>query len=102
MTSNHTPWAVALCVLLLGLPDPAWPAPRFGGPDAVENQLVDDEQERQPFFDLGFLQPYRDWKARVQEKTGIPAIFFGIIQAAVLYGLYRAIKRREAASAATS
>ena len=35
----------------------------------------------------------------LQEKTGIPAIFFGIIQAAVLYGLYRAIKRREAASA---
>ena len=38
----------------------------------------------------------------LQEKTGIPAIFFGIIQAAVLYGLYRAIKRREATSAATS
>jgi len=35
----------------------------------------------------------------LQEKTGIPAIFFGIIQATVLYGLYRAIKRREAASA---
>ena len=35
----------------------------------------------------------------LQEKTGIPAIFFGIIQAAVLYALYRAIKRREAASA---
>ncbi|RZO15914.1 MAG: hypothetical protein EVB04_05200 [Candidatus Thioglobus sp.] len=35
----------------------------------------------------------------LQEKTGIPAIFFGILQAAVLYGLYRAIKRREAASA---
>ena len=35
----------------------------------------------------------------LQEKTGIPAIFFGIIQAAVLYGLYRAIKRREATSA---
>ena len=38
----------------------------------------------------------------LQEKTGIPAIIFGIIQAAVLYGLYRAIKRREAASAATT
>ena len=35
----------------------------------------------------------------LQEKTGIPAIFFGIIQAAVLYVLYRAIKRREAVSA---
>ena len=38
----------------------------------------------------------------LQEKTGIPAIFFGMIQAAVLYGLYRAIKRGEATSAATS
>jgi len=38
----------------------------------------------------------------LQDKTGIPAIFFGMIQAAVLYGLYRAIKRREATSAATS
>jgi len=38
----------------------------------------------------------------LQEKTGIPAIFFGIIQAVVLYGLYRAIKRREATSAAAS
>ena len=38
----------------------------------------------------------------LQEKTGIPAIFFGMIQAAVLYGLYRAIKRREATSAAAS
>lgn len=38
----------------------------------------------------------------LQEKTGIPAVFFGMIQAAVLYGLYRAIKRREATSAATS
>ena len=38
----------------------------------------------------------------LQEQTGIPAIFFGMIQAAVLYGLYRAIKRREATSAATS
>jgi len=38
----------------------------------------------------------------LQEKTGIPGIFFGMIQAAVLYGLYRAIKRREATSAATS
>ena len=38
----------------------------------------------------------------LQEKTGIPAIFFGMIQAAVLYGLYRAIKRREATSVAPS
>ena len=31
----------------------------------------------------------------LQEKTGIPAIFFGLIQTAVLYGLYRVIRRHE-------
>ena len=31
----------------------------------------------------------------LQEKFKIPAIFFGIIQAGVLYGIYRAILRRE-------
>lgn len=32
----------------------------------------------------------------LQAKLGIPAIFFGIIQAAVLFALYRAILRKEA------
>jgi len=33
--------------------------------------------------------------ATLQEKTGIPAVVFGLIQTAVLAGLYRAIRRRE-------
>jgi len=32
----------------------------------------------------------------LQEKTGIPAIVFGLIQAAVLFYIYQAIKRKEA------
>jgi porin len=54
-----------------GVPGAASPAPRFGGPDAVENQLDDDEREKAPMFELGFLQPYRDWKEGIREKTGI-------------------------------
>jgi len=31
----------------------------------------------------------------LQEKTGIPAIFFGLLQFMVLYAIYRAIRRKE-------
>lgn len=34
--------------------------------------------------------------ATLQAKTGIPAIFFGLIQFLALYGIYRAILRKEA------
>ncbi len=34
--------------------------------------------------------------ATLQEKLKIPAIVFGLIQALVLYAIFRAIKRREA------
>jgi hypothetical protein len=34
--------------------------------------------------------------ATLQKKTGIPAIFFGLFQALVLLGIYRAILRKEA------
>lgn len=33
----------------------------------------------------------------LQEKTGIPAIFFGLLQTAVLAAIYRAIRRKETA-----
>ena len=33
--------------------------------------------------------------ATLQEQTGIPAVFFGLIQTAVLYAIYRAILRKE-------
>ena len=42
--------------------------------------------------------------ATLQEKTGIPAVVFGLFQTAVLYGIYRAIrnKERKAESASAS
>ncbi len=33
--------------------------------------------------------------ATSQEKTGIPAIFFGLLQFAFLFAIYRAILRKE-------
>jgi hypothetical protein len=33
--------------------------------------------------------------ATLQEKTGIPALFFGLVQTAVLYAIYQAILRKE-------
>ena len=42
----------------------------FGGPDQVENQLAEDEKPKQPFFELGFMQPYFDFKNDLKEKTG--------------------------------
>ena len=36
----------------------------------------------------------------LQDKFGIPAVFFGIIQAGVLYAIYRAIRRKELAQEA--
>jgi len=62
---------LAVAAISLSFPSGAWPSPRFGGPDAVENQLEEDEQEKQPLLELDFLQRYRDWKAKVREKTGI-------------------------------
>jgi porin len=57
--------------LALGLAPLASAQARFGGPDAVENQLAEDEREVAPLFELSFLDPYREWKAGIQERTGL-------------------------------
>lgn len=44
-------------------------------------------------FQIGYANA-----ATLQEKTGIPAIVFGLIQVMVLYSIYRGIRRREQAS----
>ena len=46
-------------------------------------------------FQLGYANA-----ATLQEKFGIPAIFFGFIQMGVLYLIYRAIRRKEIAQEA--
>jgi len=42
----------------------------FGGPDQVENQIKNDEASKSPFFELGFIQPYFDFKKGLKEKSG--------------------------------
>ncbi|MGI9432403.1 MAG: carbohydrate porin [Myxococcota bacterium] len=68
---NRLRCLVAVFVWGLGVPAMAGASPRLGGPDAVENQLERDEQEKPAQFELEFLQPYRDWKAGLQENTGL-------------------------------
>ena len=42
----------------------------FGGPDAVENQIADDAQSVPALIEGPVLQPWFDWKASLQERTG--------------------------------
>jgi porin len=55
----------------------------FGGPDAVGNQLLFDREQIDALFEIEALQPYFEFKDRLQEETGLD---FGIDYSAV--GLY--------------
>jgi len=44
--------------------------PGFGGPDSVENQIADDARSVPALFKERVLQPWFDWKASLQERTG--------------------------------
>ena len=43
----------------------------FGGPDQVENQLAEDNEPKESFFELGFLQSYFDFKSSLKENSGL-------------------------------
>jgi porin len=72
---------VALALLGGAFGAPAGAA-TLGGPNAVENQLAEDEAAKDPFFALDFLQPYLDWKKKVREQTGV---HFGGDYSALMY-----------------
>lgn len=42
----------------------------FGGPDQVDNQLREDKEAKNAFFELRFIQPYFNFKDTLQKKTG--------------------------------
>lgn len=42
----------------------------FAGPDQVERQLQKDEEKKASLFDLGFMKPYFDFKAKLKENSG--------------------------------
>ena len=67
----------------------------FGGPDQVERQLEDDEAEKQPFFELGFLQPYFDFKSNLKERTGLG---FGLDYSAAYFGASESLGEKSAGS----
>jgi porin len=50
-------------------------SPDFGGPDAVENLIADDDRLTPAMISERIYQPWFDWKAEVVEQTGIS---FGI------------------------
>ena len=43
----------------------------YGGPDQVENQLAEDNEPKESFFELGFLQSYFDFKSNLKENSGL-------------------------------
>ena len=42
----------------------------FAGPDQVERQLQDDNEQKESFFELDFLKPYFDFKKNLKENSG--------------------------------
>jgi porin len=57
--------------------------PRLGSADQVNNRLDLDKLIKQPVFELSFLDPYFDFKDKVNDKTGLSfaldytSIYFG-------------------------
>lgn len=44
--------------------------PSLGGPNQVDNQLAEDALLKEPLLDLGFLEPWSDFKANLKESSG--------------------------------
>jgi porin len=91
-------------ILLLALPsiafaqEPEEPEDKkggFGGPGQVERQLEDDDAEKEPFFELGFLQPYFDFKSGLKEKTGLG---FGLDYSTAYFGASESLGEKHAGS----
>ena len=50
---------------------PSESSPDFGGPDAVENLIADDDKLTPAMISKRLYQPWFDWKASLTEQTGI-------------------------------
>ena len=46
------------------------PPTDFGGPDSVPKTIEEDESDKRPVFETGFLDAYHEFKKRLTEKTG--------------------------------
>ncbi len=67
----------------------------FGGPYQVENQLEKDNELKQAYFELGFMQAYSDFKDRLKEKTGLS---FGLDYSAGYFKANEALGHNDAGS----
>jgi len=67
----------ALMAFLLFASGPAWaqaketrPAAKaITGPDAVDNQLDDDQEEKPNLLDTNLLKSWEDWKADIADRS---------------------------------
>jgi porin len=46
------------------------PPTKFGGPDSVPKTIEEDEMDKRPVFETGFLDDYHEFKKRLTERTG--------------------------------
>jgi porin len=67
----------------------------FGGPDQVDRQLEEDSEQKESFFELGFLQPYFDFKSNLKENAGLG---FGVDYSAVFLGANESLDLKKASS----
>ena len=67
----------------------------FGGPDQVERQLEEDNKPKQPFFELGFLQPYFDFKDNLKESSGFG---YGLDYSTVFLGANESLDLKNSSS----
>ena len=50
--------------------DDSFPYPQFGGPDSVQDQLVDDARQKDSVTGVNVLQSYSDWKENLRKEHG--------------------------------
>jgi len=67
----------------------------FGGPNQVESQLEMDTESKEFFFELGFMQPYFDFKRVLKENTGFN---FGLDYSAAYFGASESLGEKSSSS----
>ena len=67
----------------------------FGSADQVDRQLDIDQAPNSPFFELGFIQPYFDFKDNLKDKTGLS---FGLDYSAAYFSANKTSGEKQASS----
>jgi len=67
----------------------------FGGPDNVERMLEEDSKTKQSIFELGFAQPYFNFKDSLKENVGLS---FGLDYSAAYFNAANSLGEKNASS----